>query len=106
MGQELLGNFEQQLLAALLHLRDNAYGVTIAQAIEERIGKDVSLGAIYTGLDRLEKKGFVSSRLGEATAERGGRPKRYFQIKGAGVKALNESRAAMDRMFDGLAAGA
>lgn len=98
-----LGAFEQIVLAALLHLGDKAYGASIRREIEERTGRDPAIGAIYTTLERLEEKGFVSSRMGEATPERGGRPKRYFKIKAPGVKALHESRVTMARMFHGLA---
>ena len=66
-----LGEFEQHVLAALLRLRGNAYGVTIRREIVERTGRDVAVGAIYATLDRLEAKGYVSSRLGESTPERG-----------------------------------
>jgi DNA-binding PadR family transcriptional regulator len=97
-----LGEFEQHVLAALLRLRDNAYGVTIRREIAERTGRDVAIGAVYATLDRLERKGFVSSRAGEPTPERGGRAKRYFKIEGPGVSALDESWWMTDRMRDGL----
>jgi PadR family transcriptional regulator, regulatory protein PadR len=98
-----LGEFEQHVLAALLRLRDNAYGVTIRREIMERSGRDVAVGAIYATLDRLESKGYVSSRLGEVTPERGGRPKRYFQLEPPGARALEESWRMSDKMRDGLA---
>lgn len=98
-----LGEFEQHVMAALLRLRGNAYGVTIRREIADRTGRDVSVGAVYATLDRLEQKGFVSSRLGEATPERGGRAKRYFEIEAPGMKALNESWRMTDRLRDGLA---
>ena len=97
-----LGEFEQHVLAALLRLRDNAYGVTIRREIAERTGRDVTIGAVYATLDRLERKGLVSSRAGEPTRERGGRAKRYFKIEGPGAKALNESYRMSDRMREGL----
>jgi PadR family transcriptional regulator, regulatory protein PadR len=97
-----LGEFEQHVLAALLRLRDNAYGVTIRREIAERTGRDVAIGAVYATLDRLERKGFVSSRAGEPTPERGGRAKRYFKVEAPGVRALNESYRMSDRMRDGL----
>jgi PadR family transcriptional regulator PadR len=97
-----LGEFEQHVLASLLRLRDNAYGVTIRREIAERTGRDVVIGAVYATLDRLERKGFVSSRAGEATHVRGGRAKRYFKIEAPGVRALNESWRMTDRMRDGL----
>ena len=97
-----LGAFEQVVLAALLHLGNKAYGASIRREIEERIGRDASLGAIYTTLERLGEKGFVSSHMGEATPERGGRPKRYFKIKAPGLRAFYETRSTMDRMYKGL----
>lgn len=99
---DVLGAFEQMILAALLHLNDKAYGASIRREIKERTGRDPSIGAIYTTLERLEEKGFVSSRMGEATPERGGRPKRYFKIKAPGLRAFNESRSVMENMCDGL----
>jgi PadR family transcriptional regulator PadR len=98
-----LGEFEQHVLAALLRLRGNAYGVTIRREIMERTGRDVAVGAIYATLDRLEAKGYVSSRIGEATPERGGRAKRYFDIEAPGAHALERSWRMIDRMRDGLA---
>jgi PadR family transcriptional regulator PadR len=98
-----LGEFEQHVLAAVLRLRDNAYGVTIRREIVERTGRDVAVGAIYATLDRLEAKGYVSSRLGEATPERGGRAKRYFEIQAPGVRALEDSWRMSDQMRAGLA---
>lgn len=103
MGKtDSLGVFEQVVLAALLHLGDSAYGASIRSEIAKRTDRDVSQGAIYITLERLEGKGYVSSRMGEATPERGGRPKRYFRIQAPGLKAFNETRAAMDRMCSGL----
>jgi DNA-binding PadR family transcriptional regulator len=97
-----LGEFEQHVLAALMRLRSNAYGVTIRREIAERTGRDVTVGAVYATLDRLEGKGYVTSWAGEATPERGGRAKRYFDIEGPGLKALEESWRMIDRMRDGL----
>lgn len=97
-----LGEFERLVLLALLRLRNNAYGMTIRRIIEERAERTVSIGAVYATLERLEKKGLVSSRKGEATAERGGRAKRYFRIEAPGLRALNEARATDERMWSGL----
>jgi PadR family transcriptional regulator PadR len=97
-----LGDFEQHVLTALLRLRGDAYGMTVRREIAERTGRDVAIGAVYATLDRLERKGFVSSRLGEATPERGGRAKRYFDIEAPGIKALEESWRMSDRMREGL----
>lgn len=97
-----LGEFEQHVLAAILRLRGNAYGMTIRRETAERTCRDVAIGAVYATLDRLERKGFVSSRAGEATSERGGRAKRYFNVKAPGVRALEASWHASDRMRQGL----
>jgi DNA-binding PadR family transcriptional regulator len=87
-----LGEFEEFVLLAIIKLgRDRAYGVPIAEAIEEASGKRVSTGALYTTLMRLEEKGFISSYMGDATAERGGRAKKYFEIKNNGRQTLQNS---------------
>ncbi len=101
---DYLGAFEQIVLLALVRLRNNAYGVTIRREIAERAGRDVSIGAIYTTLERMERKGLVTSFRGEPTPERGGRGKRYYAIAAPGVAALNRSRDVIDRMWDGLGA--
>jgi PadR family transcriptional regulator PadR len=102
-ARDTLGEFEQLLLLAIVHLGDDAYGVTIRREIAARTGRDVAIGALYTSLDRLERKGFVRSTMSEPTAERGGRSKRCFRIRPAGATALRESRARLARMWDGLA---
>jgi DNA-binding PadR family transcriptional regulator len=94
----LLGPFEERVLLALVCLRENAYGVPIRREIVERTGRDVSYGALYTTLERLERKGYVSSRIGEPTPERGGRAKRYFRIEAPGIRALNSSRETIANM--------
>lgn len=96
-----LGEFEQLVLLALVRLRANAYGVTIRREIENRAGREVSIAAVYTTLDRLEKKRLVSSWTGEPTAQRGGRSKRFFQLEPAGAEAL----AASYRSYKGMVAG-
>jgi DNA-binding PadR family transcriptional regulator len=98
-----LGEFEQLVMLALVRLGDNAYGVTVAQEIEARTGRRVSLGAVYKTLDRLEGKRLVSSSIGEPTAARGGRRKRLFRLDAAGERALRASLRALDRMAAGLA---
>ncbi len=97
-----LGEFEQIALLALIRLRANAYGARIRAEIAERTGRDVALGAIYTTLERLERKGFVSSARGAPTPERGGRAKRFYKIEAPGERALQRSRETMDRMWEGL----
>jgi DNA-binding PadR family transcriptional regulator len=102
MRHETLGEFEQALLLAIVHLGDDAYGVTIRQEIEARTGRDIAIGALYTSLDRLERKGFARSRMSDPTPERGGRSKRHFRIQPAGAMALREARTRHQRMWDGL----
>ena len=102
MGDSL-GEFEQLILFALLRLGEDAYGVTIRQEIEKRTGRNVSSGAIYTALERMETRGYVTSRMGEPTPERGGRRKKYYTLEAAGSKALNRSYDALQRMAKGLA---
>lgn len=100
-----LGEFEQLLLFALLRLGEPGYGVTIRREIESRTGRRVSPGAVYTALDRLERRGLVSSWLGEPTAVRGGKRKRFYQLEPAGREGLKRSREAMSRMVEGLNVG-
>ena len=98
----LLGGFENLLLLAILRLDDRAYGVAIRQELLDRVGKDVAVGAIYTGLDRLEHKGLVKSWTGEPTAERGGRAKKFYRVTAQGKRALNETNRSLRRLSEGL----
>jgi DNA-binding PadR family transcriptional regulator len=93
-----IGEFEELVLLAILSQGDNAYGVPIRQALEGATGRNVSIGSLYTTLSRLEEKGFVASRTGESTAERGGRAKRYFEVKGNAKSKLDEVQAARERL--------
>ena len=102
MKKQSVGEFEQMILLALIRLKDNAYGMTIRQEIDSRTNRSPSIGAVYTTLERLERKGFVSSYIGEATDERGGRPKRYFKAKALGINALTQSKEAFDNMWSGV----
>jgi PadR family transcriptional regulator PadR len=96
-----LGQFEQLVLTAILTLRDGAYGVTIHAKVEELAQpKEVSLGAIYVTLDRLEDKGFVASWLSDPTPERGGRAKRCYRLEGLGERTLKESAVTAKRIWD------
>jgi len=100
-SKDRLGRFEELVLMALVRLRANdPYGVTIRRELIQRTGRDVSFGAVYTTLERLERKGYVSSRLGDPTPERGGRAKRYFRIEAPGINALNSCRETIARMGD------
>ncbi len=99
-----LGEFEILVLAAILRQGDAAYGTSIKREIEERTGRSPSLGALYATLTRLEAKQYVSSRMGEATAQRGGRAKRYYAIEPLGQQLLEQSIQSMRNMTEGLVA--
>jgi DNA-binding PadR family transcriptional regulator len=97
-----LGELEQVLLLALAHLGDDAYGTSIARLVADRTGRVLSPGAIYTALDRLERRGFVGSRWGEPTPERGGKRKRHYRLRSSGAVAIQDARRALARMARGL----
>jgi len=97
-----LGEFEQMVLLAVLRLGDNAYGVPVRLDIEKRTGRRVTVGALYATLDRLEAKGYVHSWFADPTPQRGGRSKRYFKLMAHGIKALAESKTALDSMWRGI----
>jgi len=98
----LMGGFENLLLLVILRLDDRAYGVAIRRELLDQAEKDVAIGAIYTGLDRLEQKGFVRSWSGEPTPERGGRAKKFYRVTAKGKKALHETHRAIHRLSNGL----
>ena len=100
--QKFLGEFEQFILLAILKLGENAYGSTIRQLLADTIQRDVTIGALYTTLERLEKKGLLESKMGEATAERGGRAKKYFKVSAQGQSALKRSKHALHSMWQGV----
>lgn len=100
--RDCLGEFEHIILLALLRLEDRAYGVTVRQEIELRTDREVSIGAVYATLDRLEKKGYVTSHRGDPTPERGGRSKRFFHVTADGVRAVNRTMRALRSMTEGL----
>jgi DNA-binding PadR family transcriptional regulator len=99
MPRVALGDIEHFVLVALLRLGGESYGVPILEEIAARTGRDVARSAVYIALRRLEEKRLVTSRLGEATAARGGRPKRYFSLTKAGATHLVAARTAFDRMW-------
>jgi len=98
VGTYKLGAFDLLVLLALMRLDEEAYGVTIARSIEEGTGQSVALATLYVTLGRLERKGLITSRLGEPTAERGGRAKRYFRVTAKGVREMRAAR----RLFTSL----
>jgi PadR family transcriptional regulator PadR len=97
-----LGEFEHVVLLSILRLGDEAYAVSIRDEIARCTGRDVSRGSVYITLDRLETKGYLRSRLADATAERGGRAKRYYALRPRAVEALKESRRALVALWRGL----
>jgi DNA-binding PadR family transcriptional regulator len=99
---ELLGSLEYVILLALMRLGDNAHGMIVRREIEERIGRNISIGAVYATLERLEAKGYVSSFTGEPTPERGGRAKRLFRVEAAGKRALQTSEQTIRSMTVGI----
>jgi PadR family transcriptional regulator, regulatory protein PadR len=104
MNRERLGELEHIVLLAVLRVGPDAYGVPIRVEIEERTGRSLTVGALYRTLDRLEDKGYVVSWFGDPTPERGGRSKRYFKVRPAGLRALRASRDALAAMWEGLEA--
>lgn len=102
MSRETLGEFEQLVLLAILHLGDDVYGVPIVDEIERRTGRKVAQAAVYITLRRLEQKGLLTSWMSEPTSERGGKARRCVKVSRAGTTLLRESRQALDRMWRGL----
>lgn len=99
---DALSNFELMVLLSVLRLKDDAYGVPIAEEIESCRGKDVSIGSVYAALQRLEAKGFVTAEKGDATPERGGRAKRYFRITGKGLAEVRQTQHALLTLWNRL----
>jgi PadR family transcriptional regulator len=98
-----LGDFEQLVLFGVLRLGDEAYGAAIRQEIHARSGRDVSINAVYTTLDRLESKGLLRSWTGEPTPQRGGRRRKFYALRAPGMAALRQAYHAFNAMTDGLA---
>ncbi|HYC86245.1 MAG TPA: helix-turn-helix transcriptional regulator [Chryseosolibacter sp.] len=102
MQKYQLGEFEEIVLLTVGILHGNAYGVTIKDEIEDRLGREVSVGALQVTLRRLEKKGYLKSKHGETEKKRGGRPKLYFTITAYGKKALAYVRETRNELWDSL----
>jgi DNA-binding PadR family transcriptional regulator len=100
----VLGDFEQLVLlgVARLELQESAYGAAVRQEIHARSGRDVSINAVYTTLDRLETKGLLKSWVGEPTPQRGGRRRKFYALRPAGLAALRQTYRAFTAMADGL----
>jgi PadR family transcriptional regulator PadR len=101
-SRDYLGEFEHIVVLALLRVEDRAYGVPVRQEIEFRIKREVSIGAVYATLNRLETKGYIKSHRGDPTPERGGRSKRFFRITPKGMAAVNRTQRALQSMTEGL----
>lgn len=99
---EYLGEFEHIVLLSLLRLGDGAHGARIRAEIESVIGRSTTIGALHATLERLERKGLVTSWMGEPTAERGGKAKRHFRIEAVAVDALKEARSTLERLHAGV----
>ena len=97
-----LGGFELLVLLALIQLGEDAYGVPIAEAIEKSSGRDVAIGSVYITLERLEQKGLAASRLGEPTAERGGRAKTYFRVTANGLREVRQAQRTLVTLWKGV----
>ena len=102
MTSRALGEFEQLVLLAILRIGDGAYAVPVIEEIRGTTGRDVSHAAVYVALRRLEKKGLVTSRLADPTSERGGRAKRYYEVRPDALPQLREYRDALLSMWEGL----
>ena len=103
MRRSDLGEFEEVVLLSVAVLTPQAYSVVIAEELEQQTGKTITTGAVHAALQRLEKKGFVSSEMGEATAERGGRRKRLFTVTVAGSRMLHQVRDVRNSLWDRIA---
>ncbi len=106
MGRNFLGEFEQIVLLALARVGVDAYAVSIHDEILKTTGRSVSIPAVYVTLSRLEKKGLVTSRMGEPSPTRGGRAKRHFELADGGREALEQSRRVLDVLWKDLELGA
>ena len=98
MSDEALGAFEEQVMLAVLHARDDAYGMNVRREIEARAGREVAIGAVYATLDRLEAKGLIAS----ARVPGDGGSRRVFALTAAGTRALVETRTVRDRLWQGV----
>ncbi|HAK79772.1 DNA-binding PadR family transcriptional regulator [Runella defluvii] len=102
MKRTFLGEFEEIVLLTVAILGEEAYGVTVTQELEQKTGRSVGFSTVHTTLQRLEEKGFLASQMGGATAERGGRRKRFFTVTAAGRKALVEVKQVREELWGAL----
>jgi PadR family transcriptional regulator PadR len=104
MSREALGNFELMVLLAVIRVGEDAYGVTVADEIRHRGGRDALLGSVYAALDRLDAKGLVQSRMGDATPERGGKAKKHFRVTAKGLREVRSAQKTLVALWRGLPA--
>lgn len=97
-----LGEFEEIVILTVGILNNTAYSVAIKDEIEQRLSRTVSMGALHTALNRLEEKGYLKSRSGEATEERAGRPRRYFEITALGKQAMRHTKETRDELWSAI----
>lgn len=102
MSGEYLGELEQMVLLAVLRLGPEAYGWAVAEELDRVVGRRVSSGALYTTIDRLDRKGLLASRVEDPRPERGGRPRRYLKVTPEGLRALEAGREAMLALWAGV----
>ncbi|RIV21343.1 PadR family transcriptional regulator [Fibrisoma montanum] len=102
MKRSYLGEFEEIVLLTVAVLGSGAYGVAITDELEQQTGRSVSISAVHAALHRLEEKGMLSSRMGDATAERGGRRKRLFTVTVLGSRALHDIRAVREQLWNSI----
>jgi PadR family transcriptional regulator PadR len=101
-AQPILSNFELMVMLAIIRIGDDAYGVSISNEIEETTGNEVLLGSVYDALTRLQEKGLITSSLGEATAERGGRAKKHFRTTTRGLRVVRDTQQSLVKLWKGL----
>jgi DNA-binding PadR family transcriptional regulator len=99
---ESLGIFEQAVLLAIYRLGEDAYGRAVLKEVQERLERDIAVGAVHATLNRLTSKGLVASRVAPGTPVRGGRARRFYRIQPKGLLALNDARATVDSLWYGL----
>lgn len=97
-----LSEFEMMVMLTILRLEEEPYGIPIAKELSILRGREVALGTVYAALDRLELKGLVASELGESTPERGGRAKRYFRVTNDGIRAAQDTRRVLSKLWKSL----
>jgi DNA-binding PadR family transcriptional regulator len=99
---DVLGAFEQAVLLAVVRLGEDAYGRAILTDVQKRLDREVAAGAVHTTLERLERRGLLDTWLGSGTPIRAGRPRRYYRLLPAGIRALNDARSTLETIWRGL----